>query len=199
MSAWQIREAGEADLPALAGLFAAHLAEQGTWNPLYPDTRNPDFDGLSFLKRAWAAGVEQFRVAEEAGRLLGFIRFSLSRGGAPQSPRGRRGPRSFGGRRLLRLAATALRDLAERWPEPSQLGRDPVSGYGYIADLYLLPERRREGIGSQLLDSALQWFRQQHADLIYLHVFDLNRTGVQFWSQLGFLPYRRILLRQLRS
>ena len=198
MSGWIIREAGEADLPALAELFAAHMAEQGTWNPLYADTRNPDFDSLNFLTRTWAAGVEQLRVAEEDGRLLGFIRFNIT-GGAPHPPRDRRGPRPWSGRRLLRLAADRLSRLAARWPETTRLGLDPVSGYGYVADLYLLPERRRQGLGSQLLDSALQWFRQQGVDLVYLHVFDLNQTGKQFWGKLGFLPYRHVLLRQLRS
>ena len=194
MSAGQIREAEEADLPALAELFSAHLAEQGTWNPLYADARNPNFDSLSFLARAWAAGVEQFRVAEEGGLLLGFIRFSIT-GGTPLPPRRRRGPRPLSWRHLLRLAAALFSRLAERWPEPTQLGHAPVAGY--VADLYLLPDRRREGIGSQLVAGALECFQEQGARIVHLQVFELNQAGMQFWMKLGFLPYRRTLLRQL--
>jgi len=199
MSAGRVREAVAADLPALAELFSAHMAEQEAWNPLYAGTRNPAFDSLSFLTQAWAAGADQFRVAEEAERLLGFIRFSIAGGGPPRPPRGRRGLRTWSWRRLLRMAASLLRRLAERWPEPTQLGHAPVSGYGYIADLYLIPDRRRQGIGSQLVDSARQWFQQQNVEITYLYVFDLNRAGMQFWTKLGFLPYRHTLLRELRS
>jgi GNAT superfamily N-acetyltransferase len=196
MSGWRVREAGPADLPALAELFSAHLAEQGAWNPLDAGSRNPAFDSLTFLTQAWAAGVEQFRVAEEAELLLGFIRFNLAGGGPP---RDRRGPRTWTFPRLLRFAADRLNRLAERRLEPAQLGRAPAGGYGYIADLYLLPDRRRQGIGSQLVDSARQWFQQQNVEIIYLNVFDLNRVGTHFWTKLGFLPYRHTLLRQLRS
>ena len=197
MSGWRVREAVAADLPALAELFSAHLAEQGAWNPLEAGARNPAFESLSFLTRAWAAGVEQFRVAEEAEQLLGFIRFNIA--GGRCRPWDRRGPRTWNFQRLLRFAADRLNRLAERRPEPAQLGRAPAGGYGYIADLYLLPDRRRQGIGSQLVDSARQWFQQQNVEIIYLNVFDLNQAGMHFWTKLGFLPYRHTLLRQLRS
>jgi GNAT superfamily N-acetyltransferase len=56
-----------------------------------------------------------------------------------------------------------------------------------VASLYVLPERRRGGIGSALLETALDELRR-HAPHAVLWVFKGNHAARAFYTPFGFTP-----------
>ena len=193
MSGFQIRPAGQEDLDSLARLFAAHLDEQAGWDRLFARSRNPAFDSLRFITRSWQAGLQQFLVADDGSRLLGFIRFSIQpAAAAAPRPSRRKGPRSLTWGRLLRAASHYLLRWAERWPDPAFLTRGVTTGY--LADLYVLPAARRQGMGTRLVQATLRCFAEQGIPEVYLQVVDQNQAGVEFWKKMGFVPHRHTLV-----
>ena len=58
--------------------------------------------------------------------------------------------------------------------------------YAYIEDFYLAPEARAKGIGSKMLDYALQRAEGQRADQIMLDVRVANRAAQRLYARFGF-------------
>lgn len=66
-------------------------------------------------------------------------------------------------------------------------GRDAyLHGWGEIVSIYLLPEYFRQGIGSQLLQAALQQLENIGYDRVYLWVLAGNRRAKAFYERHGF-------------
>lgn len=191
MTGFQIRSAGPGDIESLARLFAAHLDEQAGFDRLFARSRNPAFDSFSFITRSWESGRDQFLVADDGSRLQGFVRFSIQPPAAAKSSR-RKSLRRLTWARLLRAASHYLLRRAERWPDSLSLTRGVTTGY--LADLYVLPAGRRQGLGTRLVQAALQWFAGQGIPEVYLQVVDRNRAGVEFWKKMGFVPHRHTLV-----
>jgi ribosomal protein S18 acetylase RimI-like enzyme len=68
--------------------------------------------------------------------------------------------------------------------------------YAYIEDFYLVPAMRRRGIGSKLLDYALQRAEGQNADYIALDVRAANGGAIRLYEQLGFANSGSIMLKR---
>lgn len=58
--------------------------------------------------------------------------------------------------------------------------------YAYIEDFYLVPDMRRRGIGTKLIDYALQRAEGQRADYVGLDVRSANGGAIRLYEQLGF-------------
>ena len=58
--------------------------------------------------------------------------------------------------------------------------------FGEIREFYMVPPRRRRGLGRQLARRAVEHMRSLGADLVNLSVLMTNRTGEKFWNSLGF-------------
>ena len=58
--------------------------------------------------------------------------------------------------------------------------------YAYIEDFYLAPGVRGRGVGTKLLDYALQRAEGQKADRILLDVRDSNSAAQRLYTRLGF-------------
>lgn len=191
MSEVQIRPLGAQDLEPVARLFAAHLEEQAGWDRLFARTRNPAFDSLAFITSAWESGRHRFLVAQDDSRVIGFVRFSLQP--LPPAPALRRkGRRHLTWPRLAQAGARYLLRWAENHPDATLLTRGQTTGY--LADLYVAPAFRRQGVGTRLARSALQWFAEQGITEVYLQVTEQNQVGLNFWQKIGFGPYRRVLV-----
>ena len=71
------------------------------------------------------------------------------------------------------------------------IARDQHPASRHVADLGLMVARshRRRGIGTQLLEAALDWARHSEVRKLELHVFPHNEAAINF----GFVPegYRR--------
>jgi GNAT superfamily N-acetyltransferase len=71
------------------------------------------------------------------------------------------------------------------------------SAVGYIADCFVAAEARRQGIGRQLVEQALEWCRRRGAIEVELGVLPNNPAGRAFWEALGFKPCRIEMRREL--
>ena len=56
----------------------------------------------------------------------------------------------------------------------------------YIMTISVLKPYRRYGIGSQLLDKAIQDCKKGEIKKIYLHVLQSNESAIEFYSKWGF-------------
>ncbi len=68
--------------------------------------------------------------------------------------------------------------------------------YAYLEDFYLAPSIRRKGIGTKLLDYALQRAEGQRCDAVILDVQRANLAAQRLYQRLGFTPSGRILMQR---
>jgi ribosomal-protein-alanine N-acetyltransferase len=80
------------------------------------------------------------------------------------------------------------------------LGDDEVIGYiatladgstGHLLSLAVMPSRRREGIGSLLLNETIAPMKERGLSLIRLEVRATNETALGFYSRHGFTVVNR--------
>lgn len=57
---------------------------------------------------------------------------------------------------------------------------------GMIAEFYIYPEYRREGLGRQMAQSVIEFLRGQGAGEVYAAVVAGNVRGLRFWEACGF-------------
>ncbi len=63
--------------------------------------------------------------------------------------------------------------------------------YGYIWGVFVEPEYRNQGIGSQLTETAVQYLRSQHCTRVILHA---SPSGQPVYERLGFKPSNEMRL-----
>lgn len=61
-----------------------------------------------------------------------------------------------------------------------------VIPYAKLNDLYVLPQARRNGIASQLIQSAFDWAKERNLDEFILNVYEKNKTTRNLYQTLGF-------------
>jgi len=64
--------------------------------------------------------------------------------------------------------------------------------YGFIGEMSVAEEHRRGGVGRQLWERAVGWFRRKGITVIQLNVSPRNETGLAFWDSLGFEDFLRV-------
>jgi ribosomal protein S18 acetylase RimI-like enzyme len=179
LPAVRIRRARRGDIPALVSLFRAHLEYHAALDPRYEpasDARLTEFfherlrepDTLILLAESGSAGASPSQGAQ------GYVLAQM---------RGSRRASSWVERLLLRV-------------RPGQPFSFPAA-VGYIADCFVAAEARRQGIGRQLVEQALEWCRRRGATEVELGVLPNNPTGRAFWEALGFKPCRMEMRREL--
>jgi ribosomal protein S18 acetylase RimI-like enzyme len=67
-------------------------------------------------------------------------------------------------------------------------GVDQVSGdrYGHIFLVYVMPNHRRQGIATALIEQGKDWSSQQGYHQVGLQVFDRNQAAQKLYNKLGF-------------
>jgi ribosomal protein S18 acetylase RimI-like enzyme len=63
---------------------------------------------------------------------------------------------------------------------------------GFLADIYVSNDYRRQGIGRALVEALIDWFRKQKLGYFEWHVAARNPDAVAFWRAMGG---REMLLR----
>jgi len=58
--------------------------------------------------------------------------------------------------------------------------------YGTVTDLFVVPESRRKGIGSRLLEEALAFFRSRNIGHVRLNVLAKDERTLAFYKTHGF-------------
>jgi len=76
--------------------------------------------------------------------------------------------------------------------------KDPPRGstrteYGYIHHMAITEKYRRCGIGEQMFNEILKWFKLKGMDRIELDITSKNYVSSSFWGKLGFEEYVRTL------
>ncbi len=79
-----------------------------------------------------------------------------------------------------------------RKPRYFRLGK-----FGFIGDLFVRPEYRRQGIGHDLVRAAMKFFEKNKVKQVELLVAIKNEDTIKFWESIGFSKllawmYRRI-------
>ncbi len=69
--------------------------------------------------------------------------------------------------------------------------------YGWIAELYVVPEARRRGIARILVERACAHFLRRGIGRVDVAYLDANRDAHRTYRQLGFAPRYRIVTRKL--
>ena len=57
--------------------------------------------------------------------------------------------------------------------------------YGYVSDLMVIPEMRRQGIGRALWDRVALWFKSVGLAVVRLHVATRSPEARAFWRRVG--------------
>ncbi len=68
--------------------------------------------------------------------------------------------------------------------------------YAYIEDFYLAPQARARGIGTKMLDYALQRADGQRSDYIGLDVRAANRAAQRLYGRFGFADSGSLLMKR---
>jgi RimJ/RimL family protein N-acetyltransferase len=68
------------------------------------------------------------------------------------------------------------------------IGRDPHPASAHVADVGLMvaAEARRQGVGTALLQAAVDWARGAGVRKIELHVFPWNDAAIKLYEAFGF-------------
>jgi RimJ/RimL family protein N-acetyltransferase len=68
------------------------------------------------------------------------------------------------------------------------IARDPHPASGHVADLGLMVrrDRRREGVGTALMNTAEEWARGAGVRKLELHVFPHNEAALRLYRSLGY-------------
>ena len=194
----EIREVGIEEVDLLAQLFSDHLDEQCGLDQ--PAIRLPAFNARDFVEAMLNPKLNQFYAAWDGDRMAGFIRLGILCGEG-LLPLATKVNRMKGGY-LKRLPVTILRKLQnvlelligvfEKRATISAMLTPQTCGY--IADLFVIEEYRRKGVGSELVEQAMGWFKSMGLNAVELYVLGENEPGCGFWKSKGFSD-RRILVR----
>ncbi len=85
-------------------------------------------------------------------------------------------------------AAVFVAEADDRIIGRLSLARDSHPASPHVADLGLMVEAgyRRQGIGTALLDQAVEWAREVGVEKIELHVFPHNEAAIRLYERFGF-------------
>ena len=70
--------------------------------------------------------------------------------------------------------------------------------YGYISDIFVLPDRRGQRIATRLLDAAAQHMRDRGMARLRIGVLSNNDSAVAAYRHAGFRPYEMTMEKMLR-
>jgi len=78
-------------------------------------------------------------------------------------------------------------------------GYDRDRTRGVVSNLFVVPERRGEGIGADLLEAAERALRQAGAEAVALEALAANDRAREFYAERGYEPHRVELTKSLAA
>jgi GNAT superfamily N-acetyltransferase len=66
------------------------------------------------------------------------------------------------------------------------LGRSSSNPYGYVVDLFVLPEARNNEVGAKLMAAAEEYFRSKGCDFSTVGVLAPNTRAHAFYNKIGY-------------
>ena len=162
-----IREAGDADLPGLAGLYRAFL-EESVWS--VPDaTPNPKLNIDHVLGKLIAAENSAMLVAEIEGEAVGFAWVNFR----PGTDR----PLGFY-EQIREFFARQRRSQSALFPDRA-----------YLAHLFVAADFRRRGIATGLVQAAGDWAKRRGGKSLDLNVLARNEVARALYRNLGMSEF----------
>ncbi len=64
-----------------------------------------------------------------------------------------------------------------------------IKRFGFIQDIVVTEARRGEGVGRELCERVLDWFRRECVTRVELHAATTNEVSLAFWDKMGFAPF----------
>jgi len=198
----QIRQATKDDLKTVGDLFAEHLNEQFSIDP-YAAPNNA-FDPHWFIEAMMNPPINHIILADVDDRTAGFARLGIlyGEGLIPLGGPVKRSESNYI-KRLPMVVLGKFRNLMDvlisRIEKRRTVGQIALSTRrGYIADLYIIPEMRRKGVGGALTRVGMEWFASQGVLMTDLSYLAANEAGKAFWKAMGFGDYRVTARRTIR-
>jgi len=175
----EIRPAARPDLESLVALVRSELECKEQFSQTFKLAS--DIDWSEYVAAKLRPGSSQLLVAQSAQGLVGYIEFRVA---------GQSGGRS--GNRLKRL----LKLILNRGSLPPVVPVQPRQ-YGYIEDVFVLPDLRSQGVASRLIQSALAWFAERDIHQVEAAVWSPNRASLGLFEKLGFRQVRILVGRSV--
>jgi len=75
-----------------------------------------------------------------------------------------------------------------------------VAGYkkrGYLSNLYVVPEYRKQGVGRKLTAKAISWLKSVGADEATLEIYENNLAARMLYEKLGFTTYSVKMMKRI--
>lgn len=69
--------------------------------------------------------------------------------------------------------------------------------HGFVADIVVNESFRSQGIGSQLFERMVPWFREQGVSRIEVAVASANEISQAFWTRMGFREYMKKMVLEI--
>ncbi len=70
---------------------------------------------------------------------------------------------------------------------------------GYIAETFVMPGHRGEGIASALLKKALEWLRKRKIKYAFVGTHSLDKEAISFWKKKGFKEFNKFFKLKLKG
>ncbi|MBW2987143.1 GNAT family N-acetyltransferase [Candidatus Woesearchaeota archaeon] len=67
-----------------------------------------------------------------------------------------------------------------------ELMRAPRTTEGFVSDIYVYPEYRKQAIGKKLMAEFARWTKSRNCNWMSLMVYTRNKKGKKFYERLGF-------------
>ena len=68
-----------------------------------------------------------------------------------------------------------------------------IKKYGNLADTAVLEQYRRNGIGKQMVEQAMEWFKAKGLERIQVRMAVTNEVSTRFWRKMGFEAFAETL------
>ncbi|MCP3956982.1 MAG: GNAT family N-acetyltransferase [bacterium] len=188
-----IREAGFADVEALAHLYREELSLHERLDERV--VVRPGFDWVRYVSNTVASVDHFLLVSEVAGpegsRIVGLLAGTLK--GLPAAGRPGPGPAE----RVRRKIRGVLARLARLTRRGATGGIFVPIRRGFIQHCYVVEEMRGQGIATALARRALDLLAELGAERVDLQVMTRNDAALEFWKSLDFESLKVEMTRKL--
>ncbi len=171
---YRVDEARLADVAGLAALMVEEARHAQRLAPYFE--LDADFDWRTLARDKLGASACAVFVARSQAGLLGFLEVRV---------RGQRSKPTLAGRLVKSLRSRSLK-------VPSPPRRSP---WAVIEGCFVTEPVRRQGVGTAMVEQAIDWAQSHSIRCIELGVLAANRPAIEFWRRHGFSTYRELMIR----
>jgi GNAT superfamily N-acetyltransferase len=74
---------------------------------------------------------------------------------------------------------------------------EPERRHGFLAEIFVMPQARGQGLGRALIDSCEAWARDRGHKLLIIGVLAKNQAAIRAYEGSGYAPYVSLMRRYL--